>query len=251
MAGYRRTAAFTRRPLLLLILCTVLTYGLGYAAASPDSPAWAGKSLPRISVQEQAQLRPSLSMFFSNAEGDTGSPGRLPGVGPSLFDQFWAVMVFPINMFQFRLPSGRLIWAYWDKNSGASAVVVPVTLGNGTIAATALLSHLCPQNGVVENLRTTDGRAFQSHSPCELDYSLMIFYAHGNTPDPNLNADLTKWAQASIEARQRQLASTSLFPRLDRKLLLKRFVRVLDARAIDLNVADAAIPLDVQATAGE
>lgn len=130
-------------------------------------------------------------------------------------------------------------------------MVVPLTLGNGTIAATALLSHLCPQSGVVDNLRTTNGHAFQSHSPCELDYSLMIFYASGDTPDQNLNADLTKWARASIEARQRQLARMSLIPRLDRKLLLKRFVRELDTHAIDLSVADAAIPLDVQATGSE
>jgi hypothetical protein len=246
----------TRRSLLLLILTTALTCGftarVGSAAASPDRSAWAGEPLPRISVQEQARLHSSLSTFFGSAEGDTGSPERLPGVGSALFDQFWAVMVFPINMFQFRLPSGQLIWAYWDKNSGASAVVVPGTLGSGTIAATALLTHLCPRNGVVENLRSTSGRPFQTRSRCELDYSLMIFYAHGDTPDPHLNADLTKWALASMEARQRQLASTSLFPWLDRKLLLKRFVRVLDDRAIDLSVADAVFPLvDVRATGGE
>jgi hypothetical protein len=241
----------TRRPLPILILGTLLTYGLGYAAASPSRPAWTGRPLPRISVQDQARLLLSLRTFFGNAKADTGSPKRLPGIGPSLFDQFSAVMVFPINMFQFKLPSGRLIWAYWDKNSGAYTVVVPGTLGSGTIAATALLTHLCPRNGVVENLRSTNGRAFQMHSPCEPDDSLMIFYAHGVTPDPNLNADLTRWALASIEARQRWLASDSLLPWLDRKLLLKRFVRVLDDRAIDLSVADAVFPLDVRATGGE
>jgi hypothetical protein len=79
----------------------------------------------------------------------------------------------------------------------------------------------------------------------------VILYARGATPDSNLNADLTKWALASIKARQRELANISLLPRLDRKLLLKRFVRVLGDRATDLRVADAAFPVDVQATAGE
>jgi hypothetical protein len=79
----------------------------------------------------------------------------------------------------------------------------------------------------------------------------MVFYSHGDTPDPDLNADLTKWALASIEARQRQLAGMGLLPWLDRKLLLKRFVRVLDGRAIELQVADTVFPLDIQAVAGE
>jgi hypothetical protein len=42
-----------------------------------------------------------------------------------------------------------------------------------------------------------------------------------------------------------------LLPWLDRKLLLKRFVRVLDGRAIELQVADTVFPLDIQAVAGE
>lgn len=79
----------------------------------------------------------------------------------------------------------------------------------------------------------------------------MIFYARGVTPDSSLNADLTKWALASIAARQRQLAGISLLPWLDRKLLLKRFVRVLGDRPTGLSVADAVFPVDVQATAGE
>jgi hypothetical protein len=242
---------FTRRPWLLLILSILLAHRLGYAAASPDTSDWAGQPLQRISRQEQAGLRLSLSTFFGNAEGNTGSPERLPGAGSSLFGQFWAVMVFPINLFQYRLPSDRLIWADWDKNSGVWAVVAPGTPGGKTIAATALLTHLCPQNGVVENLRTDNGRTYQSQSPCELDSSLMVFYSHGDTPDPDLNADLTKWALASIEARQRQLAGMGLLPWLDRKLLLKRFVRVLDGRAIELQVADTVFPLDIQAVAGE
>ena len=242
---------FTRRPWLLLVLGTLLAHRAGYAAASPDASDWAGQPLPRISPKEQAGLRPSLSTFFGNAEGNTGAPERLPNAGSSLFSQFWAVMGFPVNLFQFKLPSDRLIWAYWDKNSGVWAVVAPGTPGGKTIAATALLTHLCPPNGVVENLRTTDGRAFQTHSPCELDSSLMVFYAHGDTPNANLNADLSKWALASIEARQRELANMSLLPWLDRKLLLKRFVRVLDGRAIEMQVADTVFPLDVQATAGE
>jgi len=202
-------------------------------------------------MQQQARLLPSLRTFFGNAEGDTGSPKRLPGARPSLFDQFSRVMVFPINMFGFRLPSGRLIWAYWDKNSGAWAVVVPGRPGSGRIAATALLTHLCPHNGVIEHLISTNGHAFKVHSPCEPDDSLMIFYARGATPDSSLNADLTRWALASIEARQRWLASDSLLPLLDGKLLLKRFVRVLDNRAIDLSVADAVFPVSVRATGGE
>lgn len=114
-----------------------------------------------------------------------------------------------------------------------------------------MLTHLCPNNGVIENLRSTDGHAYKEHLPCELNYSLVILYAHGATPDSNLNADLTKWALASVETKQRWLASDSLFPRLDRKLLLKRFVRVLGDRETDLGMADAAFPVDVQATAGD
>lgn len=208
-----------------------------------------GEFPPRISGQEQERLLPSLSTFFGDAQGDTGFPKRSLGVGPSLFDQFRAVMAFPENMFQYGLPSGRVIWAHWDKISGAYAVVVPRTLSSGTIAATALLTHLCPKNGVVDNVRTGNGRAYQMNAPCELDYSLMIFYAHGDTPDPNLTADLTKWAQASMEARQQQLGKGDLFPLLDRKLLLKRFVRVLDDRPIDLSVVDAVFPLNAQAVA--
>ena len=33
----------------------------------------------------------------------------------------------------------------------------------------------------------------------------MIFYAQDGRPDSNLNADLTKWALASIEAKQRAI----------------------------------------------
>lgn len=235
----------------LALLSALLMYGLGYASASQVRPAWTGEPLTRISLQEQARLLPSLRTFFGNARGDTGAPERLRGVGPSLFDQFSAVMVFPINMFQFRLPSGRLIWAYWDKRSGVWAVVSPATLGGGAMAATALLTHLCPQNGVIESFRSTDGHAFQVRSPCESDDSLMIFYAHDTTPDSSLNADLTRWALATIAASQRELAGTSLFPWLDRKLLLKRFVRVLGDRVTDLSVADAVFPVDVRATGGE
>jgi hypothetical protein len=254
----------TRCFFVVLSLSSALTCGLtarvGWTAEPQEdtqtvaralAEVQAGEPLPRISVQEQERLLPSLRTFFGNAEGDTGSPKRFLGVGPSLFEQFRAVMAFPINMFQYRLPSGRVIWAHWDKISGAYAVVVPRTLGSGTIAATALLAHLCPKNGVVDNVRTGNGngRAFQTKAPCELDYSLMIFYAHGGTPDPNLTADLTKWAQASMEARQQQLGKVDLFPLLDRKLLLKRFVRVLDDRPIDLSVVDAVFPLNAQAVA--
>jgi hypothetical protein len=45
------------------------------------------------------------------------------------------------------------------------------------------------------------------------------------------------------------LAEGGLFPRLDRKLLLKRFVRVLDDRRIDLSVVDTVFPLNAQAVA--
>jgi len=236
-----------------MILGTLLAHRPGYAAASPDASDWTGQFLARISLQEQDRLSPSLSTFFGDAEGDTGSVKRKghPEVGASLFRQFSAVMVYPINMSQYRLPTGRVIWAYWDKNSGVWVVVAPGTSERKTIAATALLTHLCPRNGVVDKVRESDGRTYQTRSQCELDSSLLVFYAHGDTPDPNLNADLTKWALASMEARQRLLASKSLIPSLDRKLLLKRFVRVLDGRAIELQVADAVFPLDVQATVGD
>ena len=96
--GRTRTQTYGRRLSLLLILSAALIHGLGYAAVPPSTPDWVGESLPRISAQEQAWLPLSLKTFFGRAEGDTGSPKRLPGVGPSLFDQFQAVMVFPVNM---------------------------------------------------------------------------------------------------------------------------------------------------------
>jgi hypothetical protein len=46
--------------------------------------------LDRISNDEQAQLRPSLSTFFGSAKGEVVSGKR--GVGHLLFDQFSAAL---------------------------------------------------------------------------------------------------------------------------------------------------------------
>ncbi|HEX4267353.1 MAG TPA: hypothetical protein VHY36_05665 [Steroidobacteraceae bacterium] len=197
---------------------------------------------------ETSQLSQALSALFGRSEVKTDADARAPGVGPLLLNQFSEV---DSPREERRLPSGRLILDGWDRQSGSHAIVVTEASDVTRIAAVALLTHLCPKNGVVETLRSTNARAFKEHLPCELNYSLVILYARGATPDSNLNADLTKWALASIKARQRELANISLLPRLDRKLLLKRFVRVLGDRATDLRVADAAFPVDVQATAGE
>lgn len=219
-----------------------------WAAEAAANTSWTGEVVGRAGMIETSQLSRALSAFFGRSEVKTDADARAPGVGPLLLNQFSEV---DHPREERKLPSGRLILDGWDRQSGSHAIVVPEASDITSIAAAALLTHLCPKNGVVENLRSTNGRAFKEHLSCELNYALVIFYAHGATPDSNLNADLTKWALASIEARQRELAGISLLPWLDRKLLLKRFVRVLGHRATDLGVADAVFPVDVQATAGE
>lgn len=219
-----------------------------WAAGAAANESWTGEGVGRAGKIETSQLSQALSALFGRSEVKTDADARAPGVGPLLLNQFSEVD-YPRE--ERKLPSGRLILDGWDRQSGSHAIVVPEASDVTSIAAAALLTHLCPKNGVIENLRSTNGRAFKQHLPCELNYSLVVFYAHGATPDSNLNADLTKWALASIEARQRQLGGISLLPSLDRKLLLKRFVRVLGDRAPGLGVADAVFPVDVRASAGE
>lgn len=195
---------------------------------------------------EASRLAQELNALFGRSEVKNDADARAPGVGPLLLDQFSEVD----SREERRLPSGRLILDGWDRQSGSHAIVVPEAADVTSIAAAALFTRLCPKSGAIENLESTNGHAFEEHLPCELNYSLVIFYARGAAPDPSLNSDLTKWALASIGASQRELASISLLPRLDRRLLLKRFVRVLGDRAIDLSMADAVFPVDVVATAG-
>lgn len=208
-----------------MISCTALTYGLaarvGWAAAPPAASAWAGKYVRLISPEEEAQLGTALRAFFGKSTGNAVSSALMPGVGPSLFDQF-STVDYGFRMWQYRLPSGELIWDRSDGRSGIDAIVVPKGTGSVPIAATALLTHMCPKNGVTESFWSRNGRTFQMHARCESDYSLVIFYPRGATPDSNLNADLMRWAKASIGTR---------FPPIVQplhKARLKIFVRVLD-----------------------
>ena len=241
--------------MLLLILGTALMYGFAahvcWATESPDARAWTGELVGRISRDEQTQLRTRLRPFFRNSEGtavvsDALLPrvdrnGPLPRIGPLLFDRFTAVVGF--DMWKYKLPNGRLIWDKYNPPSGVAAVLVPEASGNATIAATALLTHLCPKNGVVETFQLPGGGTFPMNSPCELDYSLVIFYPHATTADPDLSTDLTKWAQAWI--------STAHSPPVQpaRKPVLKIFVRILDDGPIDLSSTDAVVSTDIQGAA--
>jgi hypothetical protein len=95
------------------------------------------------------------------------------------------------------------------------------------------------RSSVHETFTTTNGKSYFMSFGCELDYSLIVLYAHGSAPNPQLDLDLTKWAQANIEARD-----TCVVPS-DRKLLLKNFVRVLGDRPVDLSVVNSVLPLNV------
>jgi len=219
------TKTLTARSLLLVISCTVLPFGLaarvGRAAAPPVASAWVGKYVRLISPEEETQLGSALRVFFGKSTGNAVSSALVSGVGPSLFDQFSAVD-YGFRMWQYRLPSGELIWDRSDGRAGVDAIVVPKGAGSVAIAAAAFLTHLCPKNGVTESFWSRNGRTLQMHDRCESDYSLVIFYPRGATPNSNLNADLARWANASIGTR---------FPpivRPVRKPRLKTFVRVLD-----------------------
>lgn len=150
-----------------------------------------------ISPEEEAQLGTALRAFFGTSTGNAVSSALIRGVGPSLFDQFSRVG-YGFRMWQYRLPSGDLIWDRSDGHSGVDAIVVPKGTGSVPIAATAFLTHICPKNGVTESFWSRNGRTFQMHVRCESDYSLLVFYPRGATPDSSLNADLPRWAKASI-----------------------------------------------------
>lgn len=234
----RATATLIWRSVFLII--AVLTYGLTAGmnrAAFADAPTWVGTDVRRISRDETARLAKELPAFFGKSEGHFVSDALIPGMGPLLLDQFAAVD-YGFIMEEYRLPGGRLIWDRYDAHSGVDAIVISETTGSADIAATAFLTHLCPKNGVDETFNTTNGRSFTENFRCELDYSLIVLYAHGAAPNPRLDLDLTKWAQANIEARDACVVPS------DRKLLLKNFVRVLGDRPIDLSVVDSALPLN-------
>lgn len=220
----RGMSTLTGRSLLLVISCTVLTFGLAVcvvrAAAPPAASAWVGKGVRLISPEEERQLGSALRVFFGKSTGNAVSSALIPGVSPSLFAQFSAVD-YGFRMWQYRLPSGGLIWDRSDGRSGVDAIVVPKGTGSVPIAAAAFLTHLCPKNGVTESFWSRNGRAFQMHARCESDYSLLIFYPRRATPNSNLNADLTRWAKASIGTRLPPMVQPV------RKPGLKIFVRVL------------------------
>lgn len=218
------TNTATGYSLFIVICCAVLIYGFASAAAlgaaSSTRSAWVGEYVQLISPEEEVHLGGALRAFFGKEKGNVVSSALIPGVGSLLFDQFAAVD-YGFRMWQYRLPSGRLIWQRSDGRSGVDAVVVPKGSGSVPIAAAALLTHLCPKGGVNESFRSGGGRTFEMHARCESHYSLVIFYPRGTTPDPDLNADLMKWAKASIEARLPPIVQPVRVPGL------KVFVRVL------------------------
>lgn len=216
----------SRRALLNMLPGAVLTYGATACevrAGSPVASDWAGERVRRISPKEQTELASALRQFFGQSQGDVVSSALVPGIDSMLLFNQFAAVDYGFIMDEYMLPSGRIIWDRSDGRSGVDAVVVPESAsGTLTIAAAALLTHLCPRGGVDEVFTTQNGSTYKEHFRCQLDYSLTIFYAHGATTDPDLNADLTKWAQATISGNRYP------FPvRLSRKLRLKRFVRVL------------------------
>jgi hypothetical protein len=217
-----RASTLAGRSFMLVI--TVLTFGLavrGVRAGLPaNESAWAGKFVRLISPEEERQLGSDLRVFFGNSTGNAVSSALVPGVSPSLFNQFSAVD-YGFRMWQYRLPSGQLIWDRSDGRSGVDAVVVSKGTGSVPIAAAAFLTHLCPKNGLTETFWSRYGGTFQTRVRCESDYSLMIFYPRGASPNSNLNADLTRWAKASIGTRLPATVQPV------RKPALKVFVRVL------------------------
>jgi len=212
----------------------LLTLGVGeqiVRAAQNGVPAsWQGQSVGRMSIRDQGELESALRLFFGRSTGSI-----VPRVGPFLFDQFNAVGMPD----QFRLPDGRVIVNASDGRAGINAVTVIADIDTPSVLATAFLTNLCPQSGVDENFAASDGVKHKEHFRCELDYSLIIMYASGRTPDPDINLELTRWAKAYVEAMQLWVVPA------DRKLMLKRFVRVLQDRPIDLSAADEALPLTV------
>ena len=210
--------------LMLVISSTVLTFGFAVravrAALPADASAGVGKIVRLISPEEERQLGSGLRVFFGNSTGNAVSSALVPGVSASLFDQFSAVD-YGFRMWQYRLPGGELIWDRSDGRSGVDAVVVSKGAGSVPIAAAAFLTHLCPKNGLTETFWSRNGRTFQMHVRCESDYSLMIFYPRGATPNSNLNADLTRWAKASIGTRLPAIVQPVRRPGL------KIFVKVL------------------------
>lgn len=140
-----------------------------WAADAATNQSWAGEVVGRVGMIETSQLSQELSALFGRSEVKADADARAPGVGPLLLNQFSEV---DSPREEFRLPSGRLILDGWDRQSGSHAIVVPKTSDVTSIAAAALLTHLCPKNGVIENLESTNGRAFKEHLACELNYSL-------------------------------------------------------------------------------
>jgi hypothetical protein len=198
-----------------------------------DAPAlWQGQYVGRMPLIHQEELKTALRAFFGKSTGSI-----VPEVGPLLFDQFNGVG----EPDQYRLPDGRLIVNASDGRAGISAVAVIADANTPTVLATAFLTNLCPKSGVDENFAAANGVTHKEHFRCELDYSLIILYASGRIPDSDLNPDLTKWAKAYVEAKQQWAVPA------DRKLMLKRFVRVLQDKPLDLGKADEVFPLTVSA----
>lgn len=224
----------TRRSVLMLVPATILTYGLtplvSYAdtlsatqaaaqagakaaaaararlSAVRQAPAALGVDEGRISPDELKQLGTALRGFFGEAppnilgpkRGDLVSSKLIPGLGPSLFDKFWGI---PGAFEKYRLPSGRLLLDGPDDRTRIDAIVVPQDSTFTAISAAALLTYLCPPGGATYEFPATHGRTFQGHLPCQQDYTLVIFYAKGTTPDPSLNADIRSWVQAAVSMR--------------------------------------------------
>jgi hypothetical protein len=199
-------------------------------AGELDAPAsWQGEPVGRLRGQEQEQLSTELRAFFGQSESKAAI---VSGVGPLLADQFRTVG----EMDEYRLPDGQLMI---DQSYGRARIdavtVIKGAPGRARVLATAFLTHLCPKEGVEERFTTSKGVKYPEHFTCDLDYSLIILYAHGSIPDPEVDADLTKWAKATIEARVE-------FVIPDRKLVMKRFVRVLGDRPVAFDVPDGVFP---------
>jgi hypothetical protein len=221
------------RTWIYIAASALLTYGvgarLGCASELDVSASWRGEAVGRMAGIRLEQLLTSLRSFFG---GSTGA--IVPKVGPLLFDQFNGVG----EPDEYRLPDGRRIVDAADGRAGIDAVAVIAHNGSPSVLAAAFLTNLCPKSGVEESFVTSKGAKYTQHFRCELDYSLIVLYRHGSAPDADLNLDLTRWAEASVEARP-QWAVPS-----DRKLTLKRFVRVLNEHPLDLNTADDVFPIN-------
>jgi hypothetical protein len=208
----------TRRSLLQLVPRALLVYGMTNRLALADETdvrhMWSGEHVRRISRDEHTNLSASMRTFCGQSRSRL-----IPDAGPLLSDQFAAV---GFMMEEYRLPNGRLILNQSYGRAGIDSIVVKDPRSTENVLAAAILTHLYPVKGVEENFVTFKGVRYEGHVSSEWDYSLVIFYPRGSVKDRNLTSDLTNWAKA-------RAATTISFARLDRKLLLKRFVRILKA----------------------